>query len=1114
MDPFIAKMKDLSQKGKKNLQSLLKHKKIDMLMMGDGQVGQGSKELNDEGENETQDQDSSDGGDNMMEQDGSDVDSVQSPSTVAGSTFLSPEVAYQDNNVKFTVQKVKHKKFNQFHLEDSLYEIKVRTLKPDATPPLLLSLEKGLKGAVTYLFDKLKTSNNPEEHRQVYSTVCEKNIINGLNTGNYSLNWPSTTLARQVLNVFHSYLKSHETMRLSDSFKVNAKLLSVRHANMLEKTNKKFRKDIHYGMKRSHVSERKQKWQFLLNKSQDNCLLQSLTIAYFQCLALESTGDNTFLKMKRLHSGTKKQRQLAQDLICEKTELLAEKLQVPLAGPHTLETVAPPMTAFYQCQIHVFAKGTMKWQRSFPAEQDDTKRQIYLLATTNNEEIEHVEPIENIITFFNKFGKWCRYCKTTTTSPSYEHYCKKVNMCFSCHRKPVCSDTYTNKFERHFFCDSKGEKDKSTCETCHALVEVETLCYSHHKKKVCGRGYTCQSCKTYIPAINKSIAQIKETHQCGETPPCRFCDLPFAKNHLCRLRKENFQKEYTNLAFLKCEAITQSVSYCENCSKINYPCDTCKDAPQTCYDHPNLAILFYESTTRGNFNKVIFSDFAISETDSKVKNAFNATHMLPDVLQKEPLSEIRWEVQYGKSAKRRVNTNIFEKKEMSVVDQILDYILKMDFRNTTILCHGGASFELHFLAKALALAGVKPRTVVKKNKIISIEFGQAGCRFIDVDNYLDCSLFQLSLRHNLDYVFFPKSMNKEKYYLYNGNVPPLSAWWEPEDYDKVYQEKKQEFINDLDTINWNWKDQIISHCQQKIIICIVAAFKYLCLCQKSQNIFWKELCNIPVPKPKEKMFYHPFNRPHCTVAGFNYKTFKLFCEEDIKEVKIIKNEESGVFFNSSKKELQWVSYVLHQMGYPPDFVWAFSPLGQKTCKHRGEVIPDFCVGNTAGFFLGCVWHRHDRSECEIMKEKKDTILYGKTDEQVRADDIRKLELFKKNHPEIINYDFMYECHWMKMKKDDNDVKSFLDNEYNQYPAFRLVPRVAGKPYYHIIIKNIFIHFNMFILRIFQCAEEHVRFMLVYGTKVRVQMRRLNFSIVTHSTQTLASTMNFLYLHIR
>ncbi len=874
------------------------------------------------------------------------------------------------------------------------------------------------------------------------STVCERNILRGLNTGNYSLNWPSTTLARQVMAVLHSYLKSHETFRLNNSFKVNAKVLSLRHASELEKRNPRFRKDIHYGARGKDLRPRKERWQFGLGESgdQNNCLLNSLVVAYYNCLYMEDTNRETFLKMKKIQCGSQKQKLEAMMLINNETKNLAQSLGVSLQGPHTLETVAPLVNEHWNCQIHLFNMGTKKWHTSFPLETDDTKKQFYLIGSLSNEEIEHVAPIENIWSFYNKYGKYCRYCRVTCTGNNYEHRCRKINYCNCCHRKFADQATYLNKVETKFYCLSKMDsKEPRKCEKCNMLVHE--ACIDHHLKKVCSRGFTCNKCEVFTPANRKSVEEIKKYHVCGERTPCKLCDEPMTNNHLCRLNEVMFQKEHTNLGFLQCESIKPSMS-CHKCEKNQETCDKCEITVASEYDTPNLLVFYYEHKKRGYFKRKIFSDFSLSEHIKNSIDHFSAETILPNEIKNNPMSEVSWPVQYGKSAKKTIDQELFVKRNMTVIDKFLDYIVKRDFRNTTVLIHGGQSYEMHFLAKALALSGLKPKTIVKNQAIMSLDFSQGGVRFIDCDNYLDMSIFQLSCKHHMDYIFFPGKLNTPNYYNYSGKVPSRAHWAEPQDYGE-YKDKKEEFINfGLEPNNWVWKDQIVKHCNQKVLICIKATCEYIRLCIQTQQFFYKEIKNAPQPKRGELKFFHPFNQPLMTRAGYNYKLMRLFFKEDLKDVKIIKHE-NGVYFTSSKKELEWVSYRRHIEQNSNEFIFAFSPHGQKTCSHKSELVPDFKFKESIGLFQGCVHHRHDRNTCSIMRGKKDLKLYGKTDEEVRAEDQRKLKEYLKNHKETKTVVTIFECQWIEMKKHDPAVKDFMENHYCNYPPFRLNPRSAG-----------------------------------------------------------------------
>lgn len=937
--------------------------------------------------------------------------------------FTSREIAYEDDSVKITVELVQEKKLNRFSLENRLYEVKIHTQKSDTAPPLLLSLENAIKAGLIYVINDLKSQYDTSEQRQVFFTVCEKNILNGLNTGNYSLNHPADVLARQVLNILHSYLKSYETMRLSNSFKINAKILSIKHVDDLERRSKKFKKNINYGVPKTKKLKRKVKWHFDLSyldqNNLKNCLLQSLVVANELNLHLEEK-TSKFLLMRKIFRGTPAQQKKALCLINDGASKLANLLSIPVIGPHSLDEIADKVVTLYGCQINLINSATKQFFASYPPKFDATKRQFYFLVTIQNGEVSHADPIENIVTFFNKFGYFCKFCQKRFSGKNYQHKCNFTESCNSCHRPFNQANFYLNKFEKTFYCSARlNPQIEKQCAKCNFIVKNQD-CEKHHLKSVCFRGYLCVSCKHSIPF--KKVADLDKmvaSHICG-VKICSFCNQKKFDNHLCPLSIPNYPTEYTNLAFLQMESVEKRVSV---------PSDPA---------HPNLCVLYYEKMKRGQFFRQVFADFVVPPNEAEI---IDVSDNLPSELKDLPLSETRWEMQFRKSLKRTVAADMFENVGfVDVVSKMLNFILRNDWRNRTVLCHGGGSFELHLIAKALVLAGANPKVLTKAQKIISIEYPQAGTRFIDSSCFLDSDLFTLSEKHQVPYHFFPQKVNLPKLYKYQGNCPKMADWLDESDSTKK-RRAKEAFVKQLDNVpNWCFAQELLKHCSKKVEINIVSCTQFIDNAKKAQRQL-EQYVSSESPA-KKTSFLHPFNRPFMTKAAYSFTLLKLCCKKDLEHVKILKNE-NGVPFRSSKSELEWVAYMRHTLGNPEDFVWAFSPKGQKVCGHKQETIPDFIHQNTIGMFAGCLTHRHNRKTCRIMQKKRQTVIYGKTDEEVLNSDTRKLALFFQNHPEILTVESQYECEWLKKKKGNEEVKHFLQHVYLDYPQFRLNPRVAG-----------------------------------------------------------------------
>ncbi len=149
---------------------------------------------------------------------------------------------YSDTNVQINVQAVEHQRHTRFRAEDHLYQVNIQANR--RTAPILLSLETALKEALMAILLRLKNNYPSIFHHQVYITIIENKIRHGLNTGNYDLAAPPIHIVNRALTILHSYLKSNQTMKLSDSFKVQIKVLSHKHTQHLLSNNVRFRKKI------------------------------------------------------------------------------------------------------------------------------------------------------------------------------------------------------------------------------------------------------------------------------------------------------------------------------------------------------------------------------------------------------------------------------------------------------------------------------------------------------------------------------------------------------------------------------------------------------------------------------------------------------------------------------------------------------------------------------------------------------------------------------------------------------------------------------------------------------------------------------------------------------
>ncbi len=149
---------------------------------------------------------------------------------------------YSDSNVRIQIQSIEHQRHTRFRAEDHLFQINIYPNRRSA--PLLLSLETALQNALLEILHELKKTYSHEMHHQIYLTIIEQNILHGLNTGNYDLSAPPREIVNRALTILHSYLKSNQTMKLNDSFKIQIKILSQNHTRHAQKNNPRLKKRI------------------------------------------------------------------------------------------------------------------------------------------------------------------------------------------------------------------------------------------------------------------------------------------------------------------------------------------------------------------------------------------------------------------------------------------------------------------------------------------------------------------------------------------------------------------------------------------------------------------------------------------------------------------------------------------------------------------------------------------------------------------------------------------------------------------------------------------------------------------------------------------------------
>ena len=159
------------------------------------------------------------------------------------------------------------------------------------------------------------------------------------------------------------------------------------------------------------------------------------------------------------------------------------------------------------------------------------------------------------------------------------------------------------------------------------------------------------------------------------------------------------------------------------------------------------------------------------------------------------------------------------------------------------------------------------------------------------------------------------------------------------------------------------------------------------------------------------------------------------------DIYAIPREYTGIFDRISKKEIEYVQYLMSQ-SKTDRFIHAFSSLGQKRFKTSvGVTVPDAIntETKTAYYFHGCHFHSHDPIICPINKK-------GCVEKAKKKNDEFNAKMLKliEEHEDVNHVIVEWECSWDQRKRDEQDVVNFMKRKFVNQPLRRLVPRNARK----------------------------------------------------------------------
>jgi G:T-mismatch repair DNA endonuclease (very short patch repair protein) len=958
--------------------------------------------------------------------------------------FEEPEMVYTDENVSVSIRRAEHRQERLFRLEDQLYDINVEPREEGSRPPLLSLLDVILE-AIEKVILKLQQQYDDTSRRQIYLTITDKDLVNGLNTGNYDLRTDAHVMANHLVFMLYNYLQSEKTLPLEKSFKIQAKILSINHARHKVVTSN-WRPDIHYGSKDDKKIN--YSWLFSIPKGteynqnafENRCLLASLVVGYAKCLFDERIDITSYISYQGLDSKfDKASQQNSSLLILSGIHALCNILpDVPFDGPHAVNNIVPQIADLMTAQVHMFSATTKDLIYSYPANYDESKRQIYLLEDMSTKD-PHIDVISNIDKFFLLHGITCFYCKRKFKGTYYRHTCKVRKTCFACKRVQRKKATYVTDSNEKNFCDSDlaGTAIEYTCPKCNLQCKTNS-CKSNHRP-VCKRGWLCTECGKYSFASGsfRTHKRLQEAHRCGQHSTCRYCQGSKSPTHVCDLIIPNYPKKWNRLAFFQFEVVDESTANCYTCYSKKQHCKAHqlrRSNTSITHPYPNLCALLMEADCREQFSYHMLCDDNMKITNAPAN--METYKYLPSSNSGLPFEKQADHVAFGKEGKapdyKTIESNAA--RSLPVHHQLVNYIFLKKLKNTTFITHGGKNNTLKFINDALTSQGIIPTTIMKNQRVTLTEIKSLGIRFVDISNYVPASENELWDLVGMSASYFPDKLNSPCFYDC-ANLPPAEDFHSFQDSpDEII--RKTNFHAVRNETPWILVNELAAHCKLKVQAIARIATSYI---QESNRL--QDMIGPYKNYEATRLNYiNPFDSPLCSKSSFIMRLYKL---KSLAPGQIlgIRNENVGIGTQCSRGEYEWISKV-QQDNPHHSYQTAFSVYGQKYFK---EAIPDiYCKEEKmAGFFNGCQWHGHLDPACPIMKGKK-TNFHNMDCTTLDANFKKKISALKQNNPDdISSIIVVYECEWAKMKKDNPDLREFVKS-LEKRPLKRLIPRDARK----------------------------------------------------------------------
>ena len=949
-----------------------------------------------------------------------DSDSADYTSYVPSSPKASadPEVVFENNSFLVRLKKIGHSKQSRFNYSDHLYDLTFE-VKKETDKFLLRQLFELLQSALTNAIEDLRSHYDQNYRNQIYTTILQSGLLNGLNSGGYSLATPPKRISDHMLNMLESYLQSHENLTLDKSFKVQFKILSVQHVTHRILNDPNYIVHLHESEMpgngdKTHFPEYVYNFSTYCWEHMDICFHN---LCFYLCLILSLARYDYSLKTDLTTYPEILTCQSRKDNTgCQLIHTLITKLKSSFPN-YSWERMLRAISAEKTVQFHFFdADLDYRFVESYPSQFSFSLRPIYFCYFRNRE---HLTLILDYSKFCSKNAKYfCFSCgKYFKSKKSFQHRCYKVNTCFACCR-PVYQVSYVEHFEDQF-CKSESAKPSEekyeNCAKCNLTTKTE-LCFKFHKK-VCSQGAKFDCCDTFLyNSAFSSQKLLKENHKCSEKK-CQFCHAHYYHNlgpsHQCKFQAYQPMEGFPTLAFIH-------VLFSNSCGLDCYLCSVGKCNFHGLIDH---------KLEREAVHCTLYAP--------KSDNCFEVSHF-----SKYNKSHLNYETIYLKerqvynsyqltSEPKLEQLETRDEKSLTLCEQILRYIMDQKLYGLTFLCFCDSGASMIFIVSIFLANGLVPKIINKNSSILLVSVPDLKLRFLNLANFLPFD--KLSEFPNPP--FFPENFIHELSIRHGLSLTPEMFFCLSD--SSELRQSKLDYSRTVEYQNWSFYKELIQFTSKCIHAFIHQTYQFIAEARKFQKFAFNYY-------DKEYRFLHPFG-DNVSKNGYVFHLFQYLDFND-RDIYAISREYTGVYDRVSTPEMEYVHFL--QFKNPlAELTHAWSPYGQKRFK---STIPD-CIDESNGiayFFMGCYYHSHPKNVCTLKKPQCTDDKSQKKHEEFTE----KIKKLREEWKELKTVIVQWECDW-KSKRKTGEVRDFLQNHFVKRPSRRLIPREASEYISNLCLRN-------------------------------------------------------------